>query len=213
MLGEDPDEERGGHGSGGGNPAPAATHRRTHGFRALSGRERNHASRTAQMIDLLQNPGVLPREPIGREQLVGFVDRPGRSRRASVEASADAPAFTSFARAQMRLVERSDRIRQTNLDQSIVGEVSAAHTRRPLPIERRVRRRLGLRRQAAREQLAELADRAEEMHAHGGLAQAQCLTDFARRVLGDVAEGEDQPLPIGQLLDRRGDLVVRARST
>ena len=44
------------------------------------------------------------------------------------------------------------------------------------------------------------------MHADGGLAQAKRLTDLTRRVLGDVAEREDEPLAIRELLDRSGDL-------
>src|SRR5215204_2184056 len=56
------------------------------------------------------------------------------------------------------------------------------------------------------EQLAEFADGAEQMHPHGGFTQAKRLTDFTRRVLGDVAQREDEPLAIRELLDRRRDL-------
>ena len=126
-FGEDADQERGGHGSSGGNPAPEAARGRTRRLRGMSAGEGNDARRPAQMIDLLQNPGVLAREPIGREHGVGLVDHSGGhvAKRGGERLAA---ACTAFAGAQMRLVERSDRVRETDLDQAIVGEVGAAHT-------------------------------------------------------------------------------------
>ena len=199
MLGEDADEERGGDGAGRGDPAPRVPHRGPRGLlRASAGREGDDARRPAQMIELLQDARVLTRQPFGRERGVGFADH-ARGDVAERRGQHETAVLAALALAQVRFVNGSERIGKANLDQPIVGEVSAVHTAGVSGSRPRASRLRRLTRPL--EQLAELADRAEQMHAHSRFAQPERLTDFAGGVLGDVAEREHEPLPIGQLLD------------
>ena len=56
------------------------------------------------------------------------------------------------------------------------------------------------------EELSQLTDGAEQMHAHGRFTQAERAADLRRALFGDVTEREDGPLPIRQETDRCRDL-------
>jgi len=79
------------------------------------------------MIDLLHDAGVLTRQPFSRERRIDFAHR-ALGHIAERRSQHKAAVLASLAIAKVRFVDRCERIREADLDQSIVGEVSALHT-------------------------------------------------------------------------------------
>ena len=171
-LGEDPDEERGSHGSGGGHPA------------------RDRDAWSDARVPRSVRPGRQSREPDGPDdrrccrmraccrarRSAGNNSSASSITRAvtspSVEAERDASALASLARRADAARSSGANVDPPDKSRSIDrrrGERGSY--RRPFPIDLRLDD-AGLR-AGPLEQLPELPNRAEEMHAHGGLAQAQ----------------------------------------
>ena len=201
-VGEDADQEADdGPGSAAASSAAMRRAAGRAGDEACPRGEGNQPARPA-LLDALENARVLTGEALGREHRIGLGSRNGGRRKHGDERLAR--GFAQRRTWQVRLVERAPGPRQTSISRS--SERCARLIRMTLPTTGSSAGFCAW----PLQQLPQLADRAEQMHAHSRFAEAERLLTSLVALLADVAEREHHPLPLRQLVD--GAVIWRARS-